>query len=260
MEHSGDVLIGGIRTSRLSRRELAEAMAGQAATGAKGPGPRLVFDLNGHGLAMSFWDRAYRDDLMTADVVHADGQPLVIASRLLTRTPIAERSATTDMIHDLAAEAQRSGRSFFLLGGTEEVNRACEQKLRALYPGLMIAGRRDGYFSREEEEEVCRAINRSGADILWVGLGKPGEQAFCVRNRHRLTASWVITCGGCFNFVAGTYSRAPQWMQDAGLEWLYRMVTRPRQLAWRYLTTSPVAAMLLLMRTRECAPQQTHAG
>jgi len=260
MQNSGDVLIGGIRTARLSRRELAELIAGSTADVAGKDRPQLVFDLNGHGLAMSYWDDAYRRDLLAADYVHADGQPLVLASRLLTRTPIAERSATTDMFHDLAGLAQHSGASFFLLGGSEEVNRVCAQKMRALYPSLRIAGRRNGYFGPAEEEAVCREINESGADILWVGLGKPGEQAFCVRNRHRLTARWVITCGGCYNFVTGTYPRAPRWMQDAGFEWLHRMLTRPRQLAWRYLTTSPVAVFLLLARTRECVgPRQTHA-
>ena len=261
MQETQDVFIGGIRTSRLSRQELAEMIAGDATDAPASGKPRLVFDLNGHGLALSFWDDAYRQDLLAAEFVHADGQPLVLASRLLTRTPIAERSATTDMFHDLAAMAQRSGKTFFLLGGSEDVNRACAQKMQALYPSLRIVGRRNGFFSRAEEEDVCREINETGADIVWVGLGKPGEQAFCVRNQHRLSASWVVTCGGCYNFVTGSYSRAPKWVQDAGFEWLHRMLTRPRQLAWRYLTTSPVAVFLLLARTRESGgpARQTHA-
>ncbi len=262
MQNSGNVVIGGIRTSRMSRQALAGMMAGaSSATAADGP-PRLAFDLNGQGLAMSVWNGDYRSNLLMADLVHADGQPLVIASRILTGTPIAERSATTDMFHDLAAVAQQSGRSFYLLGGTEEVNRDCARKLQDLYPALRIAGRRDGFFSRAEEPAICAEINASGADIIWVGLGKPNEQAFCVRNRPLLRAGWMITCGGCFNFVAGTYRRAPQWMQDAGLEWIFRMATRPRQLAWRYLTTSPLAFLLLLLRTHECSPtaqRQTHA-
>jgi exopolysaccharide biosynthesis WecB/TagA/CpsF family protein len=262
MQEADDVLIGGIRTSRLSRLELAEMIAGSSNAAAPAGPPKLVFDLNGQGLALSFWSEAYLEDLLAADLVHADGQPMVTASRLLTRTPIAERSATTDMFHDVAAIARQSGKSFYLLGATEEVNRDCAKRMRASYPGLRIVGRRNGYFSREEEPEICREINESGADIVWVGFGKPAEQAFCVRNRDRLSAAWLITCGGCFNYTTGAYGRAPRWMQDAGFEWLYRMLTRPRHLAWRYLTTCPVAALLLLLRTRECvasAAQQTHA-
>jgi exopolysaccharide biosynthesis WecB/TagA/CpsF family protein len=262
MRKADDVVIGGIRTSRLSRAEFAELIAGSTSATASEAPPKLLFDLNGQGLALSVWNDAYRQDLLAADLVHADGQPMVTASRLLTRTPIAERSATTDMFHDVAAVARHSGKSFYLLGATEEVNRECAQRMAARYPGLRIVGRRHGFFPREEEAEICREINESGADIVWVGLGKPGEQAFCVRNRDRLTAAWLITCGGCFNYTTGAYGRAPRWMQDAGFEWLYRMLTRPRHLAWRYITTSPVAAFLLLLRTREYAApasQQTHA-
>ena len=86
------------------------------------------------------------------------------------------------------------------------------------YPGLEIAGRRNGYFKTEDEDEICEQINASGAEIIWVGLGKPAEQAFCVRNRSKLKARWMITCGGCFNFVTGSYPRAPRWMQESGFD------------------------------------------
>lgn len=246
-----NVIIGGITTSTLSRRDLSGLIVGHPRSG-KATTPQLLFDLNGQGLAMSLWDAGYRKSLLAADLVHADGQPLVLASRLLTRTPISERSATTDMFHDLAAAAAMAGTSFYLLGGTEEANAACARIMLRSYPGLKIAGRHNGYFGLQDEERICREINRSGADIIWVGLGKPAEQAFCVRNKERIEAGWMITCGGCFNFVTGSYRRAPQWMQQLGLEWVHRMLTRPRQLAWRYLSTSPVAIYLLLTRTREC--------
>jgi exopolysaccharide biosynthesis WecB/TagA/CpsF family protein len=250
MRAKSEVLIGGIRTSTFSRAELCDMVVSDSATA--DPTPKLLFDLNGQGLAMSWWNPDYKKALLGADVIHADGQPLVIASRLLTRTPIAERSATTDMFHDVAAAAAHQGMSFFLLGGTEVVNAECARIMTRRYPGLEIAGRRDGYFRAGDEDQICRQINASGADIVWVGLGKPAEQAFCVRNKAKLKTRWMITCGGCFNFVTGSYPRAPNWMQRMGFEWVHRMVTRPRQLAWRYLSTSPIAAVLLLTRTRDC--------
>jgi N-acetylglucosaminyldiphosphoundecaprenol N-acetyl-beta-D-mannosaminyltransferase len=250
MRPKSEVVIGGIRTSTLSRVELCEEIIGFPSEA--GSMPRLLFDLNGQGLAMSWWNPDYKKALAAADVIHADGQPLVIASRLLTRTPIAERSATTDMFHDVAIAAAREKIGFFLLGGTEPVNAECARIMTLNYPGLDIAGRRNGYFSAEDEDEICEQINASGAGIIWVGLGKPAEQAFCVRNRSKLRARWMITCGGCFNFVTGSYPRAPRWMQQTGFEWVHRMLTRPRQLAWRYLSTSPIAAILLLTRTRDC--------
>jgi exopolysaccharide biosynthesis WecB/TagA/CpsF family protein len=239
------VIIGGIPTVRLSRQGLVDLLLDNDDTA---PTSKLLFDVNGHGLALSLFDKKYRGDLLAADFIHADGQPLVIASRFLTRSPVPERTATTDVFHDVAAAAQRQGKTFFLLGGTDEVVEACRRRMIELYPNLRIVGTRNGYFSRDEELAVCEEINESGADIVWVGLGKPKEQAFCVRNRDNLKG-WLITCGGCFNYVTGHYARAPGWMQKGGVEWIHRLLTQPRKLWWRYISTTPVALFLLLTKT-----------
>lgn len=246
LEH---VKVGGIKTARLSRQGLVRVIATEIETHKTQSPPKLLFDVNGHALALAIMDRSYRDDMNKADIIHADGQPLVVASRLLTNSPIPERSATTDLFHDVARSAPADGVRFFLLGGSEDVNKACAEKMQQMYPSLDIAGRRNGYFSPEDEAKVCQEINASGANVIWVGLGKPLEQAFCVRNRHRLNAAWLITCGGCFNYVTGAYARAPEWMQKAGLEWVHRLLTEPRKLGWRYLTTTPLALILLFART-----------
>lgn len=243
------VKVGGIKTACLSRQGLVRAIATEIETHESRTSPKLLFDANGHALALAMMDRSYLEDMNKADIIHADGQPLVIASRLLTSSPIPERSATTDLFHDVARSAPADGVRFFLLGGTEEVNKACADKMQQMYPSLDIAGRRHGYFTRDDEAEICEEINRSGANVIWVGLGKPIEQAFCVRNRDRLNAAWLITCGGCFNYVTGAYARAPDWMQKAGLEWVHRLLTEPRKLGWRYLTTTPLALILLCART-----------
>ncbi|AYG70158.1 glycosyltransferase (plasmid) [Rhizobium sp. CCGE531] len=243
------VIIGGVPTDCVSRADLVGLMLASKPHGSNTA--KLLFDINGQGLALCLFDKTYRAHLNSADIVHADGQPLVTASRLLTNTPVPERSATTDLFHDVASAAQKSGKAFFLLGGTEEVVHACADAMRKLYPGLRIAGMRNGYFSEADEADVCAEINASGADIVWVGLGKPKEQAFCVRNQDRLQADWLVTCGGCFNYVTGAYGRAPMWMQQTGTEWLHRMLTQPRKLFWRYLSTTPIALVLLLLRTTE---------
>lgn len=240
------VIVGGIPTVRLSRRGLVDLLLDNGGAAQK---TQLLFDVNGHGLALSLFDKTYRRDLLAADFIHADGQPLVIASRFLTRSPVPERTATTDVFHDVADAAQRQGKTFFLLGGTDEVVQACRRRMIELYPNLRIVGTRNGYFSPEEELGICEEINESGADIIWVGLGKPKEQAFCVRNRDNLGAGWLITCGGCFNYVTGHYPRAPGWMQKGGVEWIHRLLTQPRKLWWRYVSTTPIALYLLLTRT-----------
>jgi exopolysaccharide biosynthesis WecB/TagA/CpsF family protein len=184
-----------------------------------------------------------------ADHVHADGQPLVFATRFLAWSRIPERSPVTDFFHDAAAAARESGLRFYLLGSTEEDNAACAQIMRQRYPGLVIAGRRHGYFTPEEEESICDDINAAVADVVWVGLGIPLQEAFCVRNRHRIKVGWLIAAGGCFNYVSGRYGRAPVWMQRTGLEWLYRLWREPGRLFLRYAITNPHALWLLLTRT-----------
>ncbi|MEM1048246.1 MAG: WecB/TagA/CpsF family glycosyltransferase [Pseudomonadota bacterium] len=246
------VIVGGFEVSRLSRSELTDVVSGKTTseTAPLRSEAKLLFSLNGHALALSRQHDGYRRSLEDADIIHVDGEPLVIASRWLTKTPVRERSATTDLFHDISEAAERKGLSIYLLGATPQIVAECVSEVKRLYPGLKIAGYRDGYFTEDEEAAVVDQINAAEPDIVWVGMGKPREQLFSSRNRARLKCQWVITCGGCFNFVTGAYQRAPEPLQKAGLEWLHRMVTRPRQMFWRYLTTNPVAVFMLLRNTR----------
>jgi len=245
--------IAGLPIATASRAALARAMISDCKrwhTSSQPRQPRLVFDANGHALSLRERDVEYRRSLSKADIVHADGGFLVTFSRLIGGPAIAERSATTDMLHDFAVACAREGLSFFLLGGTETVNHACAQQLCYRYPDLRIAGRHHGFFGRRDEKEVISRINATAPDVLWVGLGKPREQVFAARWRDKLTAGWIVTCGGCFNYVTGDYRRAPTWMQRANLEWLHRAITGPRGLLWRYLTTTPHALWLTLKSLR----------
>ena len=246
------LVVGGVRVAPLSRSDICSIVAdgcrSQRAKPAASRTARLLFSTNGQVLSLAAGNSEFREALEQADLVHADGQAIVFASRRIPGHSIPERSATTDLIHDLSRRAPGESLSFFLLGGTEDLNARCARTLERLYPDLTIAGRRNGYFAMNQESEVCEEINTSGADIVWVGLSKPKEQLFCLRNRSTLHAAWAITCGGCFSFVTGDYRRAPRWMQSAGLEWLFRAMTSPK-LLWRYATTNPQAALLLATKT-----------
>jgi N-acetylglucosaminyldiphosphoundecaprenol N-acetyl-beta-D-mannosaminyltransferase len=246
-----EVMVGGLKTACLSRDGLMALMVEQCLAKRMTPAlaPKLVFAVNGHTLSLAATDEKFRQHNEAADIIHADGQSIIFASKVLTETPIPERSATTDFFHDAAIAAREHGLRFYLLGATEEVNAQCADVMRTLYPGLEIVGRRHGYFGREDEAAICDEINRADADIVWVGMGIPLEQGFCARNKHRLDAGWIVTAGGCFNYVTGHYRRAPEWMQVAGLEWLHRIWREPRRLFWRYAITNPHALFLLLTRT-----------
>jgi exopolysaccharide biosynthesis WecB/TagA/CpsF family protein len=250
MKPVAHVLVGGVRAAILSRAELTDLIVEdciERRTGGSDERPRLLFDVNGQAVSLAARDRKYREALEAADVIHADGGWVVLASRHLSGAAVPERSATTDLIHDLAAAGVEKGLSHYLLGSSEQVNAACAERLQRLHPGIRIAGRRNGYFAADEEGAVLAEVNEASPDLLWVGLGKPREQLFALRNREKLCARWLITCGGCFNYIAGDYRRAPRWMQDNHLEWLFRAATTPR-LIGRYATTSPHALWLALTR------------
>ena len=245
-----EVTVGGIATACLSRDGLARMMLQDCLDARSNPNrqPKLVFASNGHAIALAAQDEAFRFTFEQADIIHADGQAAVFASRM-TAPPIPERSATTDFIHDASKIAAQHGLRFFVLGATEEANAEAVRVLRETYPGLQIVGRRHGYFGRDEEDEICDEINLTQPDVVWVGLSVPLEYEFAVRNKTRLRAGWLVTCGGCYNFVTGAYKRAPGWMQACGLEWLFRLVKEPKRLFWRYAVTNPLAIFLLLTRT-----------
>jgi exopolysaccharide biosynthesis WecB/TagA/CpsF family protein len=228
----------------MSRSDLVRAALADCATPPSKP--RLIFDANGHALSLARSDMGYRSAIAQADIIHADGGFLVTLSKRLGLPMIPERSATTDMIHDFAAAFSNTNHGFFLLGGEERVNAKCSDVLKLKYPLLHISGRRNGFFSESDEEQIVDEINASCADILWVGLGKPKEQAFCIRWQHKIKAKWIITCGGCYNYITGDYKRAPAWMQRSNIEWLHRMATEPRKLLRRYAITSPHALWIAL--------------
>lgn len=209
--------------------------------------PKLVFSSNGQGLSLLRRQRDFRSAMLAADIVHADGMSVVMASRVGNRVALPERIATTDFFHDAAAEAVRHGLKFYFLGSSDSQNARAVESAKALYPGLQIVGCRDGFFADSDSEAVCREVVQSGADVLWLALGKPKQELWAVANRHRLAGvGWIKTCGGLFAFLSGDAKRAPRWMQRCGLEWFHRLMQEPLRLGSRYLVTNLHAAWILL--------------
>jgi exopolysaccharide biosynthesis WecB/TagA/CpsF family protein len=246
-----EIIVGGARVARLGLVETARLMLDLARAPAREGGPCYLTSVNGEVLARRLFEPAFAKLIDQADIISADGQPLVAASRLLTKHGLPERVATTDLYPIAAALAQEEGASFYLFGATEEVNRATYEATRRGFPRLDIRGRSHGYVRGEALETKLDEINALAPDILWLALGVPLEQEFVRRHAHRLpNVKMIKTSGGLFDFVAGARKRAPPWMQRLGLEWAFRLGLEPRRLLLRYLTTNPVALMLLVTRTR----------
>ncbi|MEL7175939.1 MAG: WecB/TagA/CpsF family glycosyltransferase [Pseudomonadota bacterium] len=240
--------VAGVPVAISSEADLAAILVEDAKRNRDGDlaSAQTMLSCNGQSLSLFAKDRAFAQAIERADLVHADGQFIVWMSRLFGKAAVPERTATTDLIHAAAQAAADNGLSFYLLGSGEDVNRDCAAELTRRYPGLRIAGRRNGYFADEDVDAIVADINASGADFLWVGLGKPKEQIFAEHQKANLNCAWIVSCGGCFHFVVGDYARAPEWMQRSGMEWLHRLMSRPKQLLGRYLYTVPHAIGLVL--------------
>jgi N-acetylglucosaminyldiphosphoundecaprenol N-acetyl-beta-D-mannosaminyltransferase len=241
------VRLGGLPIAKLDRDQTADLILASSLERRQPGRPMIFSSANGEVISRCRRDPAERALLAQADLLSADGQPLVFASRMISGGALPERVATTDLFHDVARRATIQGASFYLHGATEAVNAEACSRVQALYPNLKIVGRSHGYHTGVALERQISVICDLAPDILWVALGFPREQEFCRVWAQRLsTVGAIKTSGGLFDFLAGARKRAPSWMQTAGLEWAFRISQEPRRLWYRYLVTNPHAAYLLL--------------
>lgn len=244
------VTIGGLPIAVLSRDEAARQMLDAAARHPRGTRPLFYTSANGEVIARANSDRQVAELFKSADQIVADGQPMVIASRWLTRRALPERVATTDLFHDVARRASATGQSFYILGASAEENARAVTAIRQAYPRLNIAGASHGYLEGQALLDKLAEIDALAPDILWLALGVPREQGFVRDHAERLPNVGVIkTAGGLLNFLSGMHRRAPAWMQRLGLEWAFRVGLEPKRLGWRYLTTNPTAMFMILTRS-----------
>jgi N-acetylglucosaminyldiphosphoundecaprenol N-acetyl-beta-D-mannosaminyltransferase len=240
------VTVGGLRVAALDLEQTANFMVDVVFPRRRVSRPLYLTSANGEVLARCSTEPMTERLLRAADLINADGQPLVTVSRLKSSKPLPERVATTDLFHVVARKAQAAGLTFYMFGADEAENEAAVANVRRMYPGLKIVGHSHGYLRGDALRAKVDEINALAPDYLWVALGIPYEQAFVEEFTARLSNVGVIkTSGGLFNFLSGSRARAPQWMQNVGLEWAWRIWLEPRRLFWRYLTTNPRALYLL---------------
>ena len=241
------ISLGGLRLAVLDMEQTANFMIEAVFPRRRNGRPLFLTSANGEVLARCSTEPQTERLFRAADLINADGQPLVTVSRLKSKTPLPERVATTDLFHVVARKAQVAGLTFYLLGADEAENAAAVARIHQTYPNLRILGRCHGYLKGEDLRAKVAEINRLAPDYLWLALGVPAEQLFVDEFMPFLCNVGVIkTSGGLFNFLSGSRTRAPLWMQQAGLEWVWRIWLEPRRLFWRYLTTNPRALYLLL--------------
>lgn len=190
----------------------------------------FVVTANAEILMMADKDRAYQNIIAeTADIVLPDGAGVVWAGRHLGYQ-MPERVAGYDLFLHLLALSAEKGYKVFFFGGTPGIAEIAATISQEKNKGLKIAGCLNGYFTDEDNEKILKTINDSDADILFAALGAPKQEKWLAKWRSQLKPSLLMGIGGSFDVVAGKTKRAPLWMQQASLEWLYRLLKQPSRL------------------------------
>lgn len=191
--------------------------------------------VNAGKIVLMHKDPVLKESVVTADIINADGQGVVWASRFLGQ-PLVQRVTGIDLMDNLVALANRKRYKIFFFGAREHVLNTVVKHYAGKYSNNIIAGSRNGYFKKSEERAIAQRIADSGAQMLFVALGSPMKEKFLFENRDLLkSVNFTMGVGGSFDVIAGIVKRAPLWMQHNGLEWLYRVYQEPKRMFMRYL-------------------------
>jgi N-acetylglucosaminyldiphosphoundecaprenol N-acetyl-beta-D-mannosaminyltransferase len=178
-------------------------------------------------------DDTLRELINRCDLVNVDGMPIVWASRLLGH-PLKERVTGADLFERLMERSARRGWRVYFLGGTTEVVRQAAETAVRRFPGISVAGWRDGYWRPEDEAAVAATIKSARPQLLFVAISSPKKEEFLARHRADMAVPFAMGIGGALDVFVGKVERAPSWMQRAGLEWLFRFFQEPRRMFRRY--------------------------
>jgi len=223
----------GVRVSVTDYDEALAAIMSAAGHGKTG----LVDHMSVHGLAEANRDATMRTVLNSFDIVAPDGHSVRWALNRYCGTRLADRVYGPELMRRLCLQAAAAEVPIYLYGGSPELVNLLEAKLLEAWPKLRIAGCESPPFRPLTAAEDCAAIdriNRSGARLVFLGLGCPKQERFAYEHRDSIQAVQICV-GAAFDFLAGSKRTAPRWVQDRGLEWLFRMLSEPRRLWRRYL-------------------------
>ncbi len=196
----------------------------------------------------AYLDKNFCDIVNYADITTPDGMPLAKAMKLLYNLA-QERVAGMDLMPDLLMTCEKKNLSIFLYGSTDQVLNAIQKKVKDKFPDLELHYYSPPFktLSQKEKEEIITMINQKKPDFVFVALGCPKQEKWMAEHKDKIH-SCMIGLGGAFEVFADLKSRAPQWMQDHSIEWLYRLIQDPKRLWKRYFVTNTLFVGLLFMQ------------
>ena len=191
-------------------------------------------------------DKELEKSVNEADLINADGQAVVWASKMLG-SPLPERVSGIDLMEKLVKRSFEKGYRCYFLGAEEDVLSNLITLYKKKYSNNVIAGYRNGYFKKSDEKRIAKVISQSNANILFVAITSPKKEIFLNTYKKELkNINFIMGVGGSFDVIAGKVNRAPKWMQDFGFEWLYRVIQEPRRMFMRYLVGNTKFIYLVL--------------
>lgn len=226
---SNRIQIMGCNVDNLSMEETLQVVDGFIRSGR----PHQHVVVNVDKIVKAQHDEELRRIINECALINADGMPVVWASRWLGK-PLKERVAGVDLFESLMQRSARTGWRVYLLGARNEVVQGVKNLYERKYPGLTVAGARDGYWKAGEDELVAQQIAEARPDILFVAISSPKKEQFLGRYQAMMKVPFAMGVGGTFDVAVGKVKRAPVWMQRSGLEWFYRFLQEPRRMFRRY--------------------------
>lgn len=269
MDRPDRIVLLGAEVDLVTPAEVMDAIGRFAAAGR----PAVIANHNAHSLYLLSRDPQLAAFFRAADLIEIDSRPMILWGRLLG-LPVRGRHRCTylDWRETFWSLAAQKGWRVFYLGGAPGVAEAGAERLRGRWPGLALAVQ-DGYFdARRDSEENLGVVARIRAfdpDVILVGMGMPRQEAWIHDNRDAFRRGVFLPVGAALDYEAGVQSAAPRWLGTFGLEWLYRLATQPRRLAFRYLVepwsllpamAADVAAGLKRRRSRDASARAVGAA
>lgn len=216
-----DVEIFGIKILSSNREEILHEIVRRLMSNER----TFIVTLNAQILDRALRDKEYLNIIKAADLVVPDGEGVVLASRVLARKTLCKIPGV-ELIEDISRVASFLNKSIFLLGGKEKVVKLAGEKLNKKY-GIKIVGAHHGFFHKDEEMKIVELINKSNADILFVGMGVPKQEKFIKKYLDSLRVKIAMGVGGSFDVISGIKKRAPRFIINMKMEWVYRILQDP---------------------------------
>lgn len=190
-------------------------------------------------------DEQLRNIINACPIINVDGAGVILGAKMLGIN-IPHRVTGIDLMEELIKYSSENGYRVYFFGATEEVNRAVVEHYVEKYPNLQIAGRRNGYYTEQDEKGIVEEMKNSNADILFVAMGSPKKEIFLGKYSKDLNIPFTMGVGGSFDVVTGKVKRAPIWVQNMNSEWLYRLIQEPRRMWKRYFVTNSLFLLMII--------------